>query len=95
MEQFGFTRKEKKRIDILSYFKTLAKSIIADENLGGKLRAKFGQINDCTSENIDNERLANEPPQNRFDNNKCNIGTNFKSGVSIRKENHAFSGENR
>ena len=82
--------KTEKNIDILSYSKSLAKSIIADKNLGGKLKEKFGELNDCTSENIDNERPENAPPENRFDNDKCNIGTNFKSGVSIQKENHAF-----
>lgn len=79
-----------KNIDILSYSKSLAKSIISDKEIGKKLKDRFGEINDCTSENISNERPANEPPSNRFDNNKCNIGTNFKSGVSIQKENHAF-----
>ncbi len=82
--------KREKNIDILSYSKSLAKAIISDKNLGGKLKDKFGELNDCTSENIDNERPENTPPENRFDNNKCNIGTNFKSGVSIQKENHAF-----
>lgn len=79
-----------KNIDILSYSKALAKDIISDKSLGGKLKEKFGEINDCTSENIDNERPENAPPENRFDNDKCNVGTNFKSGVSIQKENHAF-----
>lgn len=79
-----------KNIDILSFSKSLAKSIISDKELGGKLKDQFGEINECTSENIDNERPENEPPVNRFDNSKCNIGTNFKSGVSIQKENHAF-----
>lgn len=82
--------KRNKNIDILSYSRTLAKSIISDKNIGKKLKAKFGKINDCTSENIDNQRPENEAPQNRFDNDKCNVGTNFKSGVSIEKENHAF-----
>lgn len=82
--------KRGKDIDILSYSKSLAKSIISDKELSSKLRQKFREINDCTSENIDNERPANKPPENRFDNSKCNIGTNFKSGVSIEKENHAF-----
>ena len=79
-----------KNIDILCYSKGLAKSIISDKNIGKKLENKFGKINDCTSENLNNERPENKPPENRFDNSKCNIGTNFKSGVSIRKENHAF-----
>ena len=79
-----------KSIDVLCYSKTLSEAIINDELLGQKLKEKFGEINNCTSQNIDNQRPNNEVPQNRFDNNKCNIGTNFKSGVSIEKENHAF-----
>ena len=79
-----------KNVDVLCYSKKLAQEIIKDKKLGGKLAEKFGVINDCTSENIDNERPDNAPPQNRFDNKRCNIGTNFKSGVSITKEDHAF-----
>lgn len=79
-----------KNIDILCYSKTLAKNLNSSSNIGKKLKEKFGEINDCTSENIDNIRPKNEKPTNRFDNKKCNIGTNFKSGVSIKKENHAF-----
>jgi hypothetical protein len=79
-----------KNVDVLCYSKKLAQEIIKDKELGGKLAEKFGVINDCTSENIDNERPDNAPPQNRFDNERCNIGTNFKSGVSITKEDHAF-----
>lgn len=84
--------KRNKNIDILCYSRSLAKSIISDKNIGKKLKAKFGKINDCTSENIDNQRPENIAPKNRFTNDisKCNIGTNFKSGVSIEKENHAF-----
>lgn len=79
-----------KNIDILSYSKNLAKDLISSKTIGKKLEEKFGKINDCTSENINNERPKNEAPDNRFDNTKCNIGTNFKSGVSIRKKNHAY-----
>ena len=82
--------KRNKNIDVLCYSRSLAKSIISDKNIGKKLKTKFGKINDCTSENIDNQRSENEAPQNRFDNTLCNVGTNFKSGVSIEKENHAF-----
>ena len=82
--------KREKNIDVLSYSKSLARSIISDKSLGGKLKEKFGEINDCTSETVSNQRPKNEPAKNKFDNTKCNIGTNFKSGVSIRKENHAF-----
>lgn len=80
-----------KNIDILSYSKALAKEIIRDKDgIGKMLEDKFGEINDCTSELIANQRPENEAPTNRYDNTKCNIGTNFKTGVSIKKRNHAY-----
>lgn len=39
---------------------------------------------------VANQRPENEEPKNRYDNDKCNIRTNFKTGVSIKKEKHAF-----
>lgn len=79
-----------KSIDVLCYSKALAKSIIDDDYLGQKLKDRFGEINDCTSELVSNQRTENEAPKNRYDNDKCNVGTNFKTGVSIKKKNHAF-----
>ena len=80
-----------KEIDILCYSKTLAKSILQDKKgIGKKLKDRFGQLNNCTSELVSNQRTQNEAPKNRYKNDKCNIGTNFKTGVSIRKENHGF-----
>lgn len=78
-----------KGIDILCYSKTLSKSIISDD-IGKKLKKRFGTINDCTSELVSNQRPENEPPQNRYNETMCNVGTNFKSGVSITKKNHAL-----
>lgn len=81
----------KKNIDILSYSKSLAKSILQDKiGIGKKLKDRFGTLNDCTSELVSNQRPENEAPENRYHNDKCNIGTNFKTGVSIKKKNHAF-----
>lgn len=75
-----------KNIDILCFSKALVKDIIKDvDGIGGKLKNKFGEINECTASSG-----GNSMPRNRFNNDKCNIGTNFKTGVSIRKENHAF-----
>ncbi len=83
--------KRDRNIDILCYSKNLAQSIIKDkEGIGKKLKSKFGEINDCTSELISNQRAKNDSATNRYDNEKCNVGTNFKTGVSIRKENHAY-----
>ncbi|NDI98331.1 DEAD/DEAH box helicase family protein [Flavobacterium sp. LaA7.5] len=80
-----------KNIDILSYSKVLAKDIINDkQGIGKLLEDKFGEINDCTSELVANQRPENEAPKNRYDNTKCNIGTNFKTGISIKKRNHAY-----
>lgn len=83
-----------RKIDILCYSKSLAKSIIkSKDGIGKKLKDKsevIGVINDCTSQLVSNQRTENEAPKNRYDNTKCNIGTNFKTGVSIKKSNHTF-----
>ena len=80
-----------KQIDILSFSKKLVKDIIEDdfEGVGSLLKENF-DLNDCTSELKNNQRLEDTTPVNRYDSSKCNIGTNFKTGVSIEKENHAF-----
>lgn len=77
-------------IDIISYSRKLATSISKqDSEIGTLLRDKFSEIRLCVSKEIE-EIEPDEDPQNRFDNNFCNVGTNFKSGVSINKENHSF-----
>lgn len=84
--------REDKTIDILSYSKNLCKSLLNPEGeTGGLLTDKFGPLRDCTSNLDDNQPTTDEDISvNRFSNDFCNIGTNFKSGVSIAKENHAF-----
>lgn len=80
-----------RNIDILCYSRKLAKSIINDTTgTGVILRDTYREINDCTSELISNQRDLNEPPTNRFNSEKCNVGTNFKTGVSIHKRKHAL-----
>ena len=81
-----------KKIDILCYSKNLADSIIKEKHkgIGGVLYTKYDKLNNCTSDLVYNQRLDKLEPQNRYDNNKCNVGTNFKTGVSIEKKNHAF-----
>ncbi len=84
--------REDKNIDILCYSKKLCKKLL-DPNTepGNLLTEKFGTLRDCTSNLEDNQNNTDEDiSTNRYDNNFCNIGTNFKSGVSINKENHAF-----
>lgn len=81
-----------KDIDILSYSKILAENIIKNksEGIGLELYKKYDVINNCTSELIVNQRNTREIPQNRYNGELCNVGTNFKTGVSIEKDNHAF-----
>lgn len=80
-----------RNIDILCYSKNLAKSIISDKDgIGKKLKDKFGKLNDCTSELLSNQRPENLPPENRYKHDFCNVGTNFKTGISIKKDNHSF-----
>ena len=81
-----------KEVDILSYSKKLAENIIKNktEGIGAELYKKYEEINNCTSDLKLNQRGDREVPQNRYKNNMCNVGTNFKTGVSIEKENHAF-----
>ncbi|MCW3160825.1 DEAD/DEAH box helicase family protein [Chryseobacterium oryctis] len=84
--------REDKNIDILCYSKKLCKNLL-DPNTepGNLLTEKFGTLRDCTSNLEDNQNNTDEDiSTNRYDNNFCNIGTNFKSGVSINKEDHAF-----
>lgn len=82
-------------LDILCYSKKRCKEIIANRTSGvGKLLyEKYGNnIIDCTSGLENNERPNRDVHSNRFNKNSnvCNVGTNFKSGVSIEKDNHAF-----
>lgn len=80
-----------KNVDILCFSKALVKDIIKDNiGIGQKLKDRFGEINECTSVLKANQRIGNTAPKNRYNNTKCNIGTNFKTGVSIRKADHAY-----
>lgn len=81
-----------KDVDILSYSKKLAENIIKNktEGIGAELYKKYEEINNCTSDLTLNQRGDREIPQNRYKPDMCNVGTNFKTGVSIQKENHAF-----
>lgn len=66
------------KINILTYTKALtdrlSKSII-----GKEIRKSYGNINICTSDT-----------GNIFDDSKCNMGTNFKTGISINKKDTAY-----
>lgn len=81
-------------LDILCFSKKLCKSILEskEDGVGKLIFEKYGEnINDCTSGlSDDNVREDRNYDRNRYSNEKCNVGTNFKSGVSIEKENHAF-----
>ena len=83
---------EGKQIDILTFSKTLADDIClnTEEGVGKLLFETFGELQNCTSELISNQRPNRDVPKNRYDPSKCNVGTNFKTGISIEKDNHAF-----
>lgn len=81
-----------KEIDILCYSKTLAKDIGKESTgIGFQLRRKYEKLNICVSDPI-NSKDSNieDNKNNRYSDSQCNIGTNFKSGVNIEKENHAL-----
>ncbi|WP_299398656.1 DEAD/DEAH box helicase family protein [uncultured Gelidibacter sp.] len=80
-------------IDILCFSKKLCDGIVSnkEEGAGKLLFNKYGEdINNCTSGLDDNTRVNRDVHENRYNKDKCNIGTNFKSGVSIENDNHAF-----
>ncbi len=69
-----------KKINVLSYSKTLAEEIAKPEGEIGKLlNEKFGEINLC----VGNSDVI-------FDPRKCNIGTTFTTGINIRGNDSAF-----
>lgn len=75
-------------MDIISYSKKLAQKIASrDSAVGELLFQKYGEVQACVSVLIENVDPDQEAP-NRYNNNFCNVGTNFKSGVSINKPNH-------
>ncbi len=77
-------------IDILCYSKNLVKEMLKNNtHIGRMLREKYGTVRKCISKKIE-QIDADEIPENRFNNDFCNVGTNFKSGVSINKENHSY-----
>lgn len=78
--------------DVLTFSKSLAESLYSGESSSGRLILdKYGEQRQlCVSDLRENQRTYRETPRNRYNAGKCNIGTNFKSGVSIEKDNHAY-----
>ncbi|WP_091309654.1 DEAD/DEAH box helicase family protein [Flavobacterium terrigena] len=81
-----------KQVDILSYSKNLADDIVNPKNdgIGRELYKYYTKIQNCTSDLNSNQRIGKLDVANRFSKTDCNVGTNFKTGVSITKSNHAF-----
>lgn len=65
-------------INVLTYSKFLTEKL-RTSHIGNKIRKKYGEINICTGDT-----------DNIFDDSKCNMGTNFKTGISIKQKNAAF-----
>jgi len=81
---------ESKEIDILVYSKKLAQDLFKGK-VGDLLREYAPEnVKLCASELIANQRATIDDPKNRYDGTKINIGTNFKTGINISKENHCF-----
>lgn len=81
---------ESKEIDILVYSKNLAEYLYKG-TVGDLLRDYSPEnVKLCASELIVNQRATTDEPKNRYDGTKINIGTNFKTGINITKENHCF-----
>lgn len=66
------------KIHILTYSKKLAKDLYNSE-LKKKISERFGNVNLCVGDN-----------SNSFEPDSCNIGTTFKTGVSIEDNNCSF-----
>lgn len=81
-----------KKVDILSYSKNLADEMTNPKNDGvSKELYKYNtRIQNCTSDLNSNQRMGKLEVTNRFSKTDCNVGTNFKTGVSIEKTNHAY-----
>ncbi|HIC8644180.1 TPA: DEAD/DEAH box helicase family protein [Elizabethkingia meningoseptica] len=80
-----------KNIDILCYSRTLAKDILkGQEGIGKILKENYGKMNDCTSSRQLQTEYGKEVNANSYNDQMCNVGTNFKTGISITKEDHAF-----
>lgn len=80
-------------IDILCYSKKLADEIFkAETETGGYIKEHYGEyVQLCASELISNQRAVRSvSPRYRYHSGKCNIGTNFKTGINIEKENHSY-----
>lgn len=67
-----------KLVNVLTYSKSLSEKLINSE-IGKKIKSEYGEINLCTA---DTESIFKE--------DVCNIGTNFKTGISITEENTAY-----
>jgi hypothetical protein len=71
-----------KKINVLSYSKSISEDIVnREKKIGALLHAQYGQegINLCTGDS-----------DNIFDPHKCNIGTTFSTGINIRGNDSAF-----
>ncbi|UMQ40598.1 DEAD/DEAH box helicase family protein [Chryseobacterium sp. Y16C] len=78
-------------LDIICYSRTLSDKIVSREStIGSLLYEKYGEVKLCVSKKIEDIDSDDEEPMNRYDNSFCNVGTNFKSGVSIDKPNHTL-----
>lgn len=83
-----------KHIDILCYSKSLAEDIVKTIDGTKEILEQYiepDNINLCVSELYANQRAVRSVPSTkRFNKYKSNIGTTFKTGVNIEKQNHSY-----
>lgn len=83
-----------KNIDILCYSKLLAEDIVKDNDGVKSILERYiepDDINLCVSELYENQReVRSMSATKKFNKFKTNIGTTFKTGVNIEKENHSY-----
>jgi len=96
-ELFRKIIKEHSIVNILSYSQKIATELLENNSIIKKiLIGKFSNINLCIAkEHLDRLKSKKDNYENVTFNeyylpDKCNVGTTFKTGISIEKENSAF-----
>ncbi|MEI2755786.1 MAG: DEAD/DEAH box helicase [Chitinophagaceae bacterium] len=77
-----------KHIQILSFSKTLANSIVAKEEIEGEVFCS--QIGSVLYKKYSEINLCNGESGNSFKERMCNVGTTFKTGISIESDDVSF-----
>jgi|GEM_PF-777148 len=73
IEVFKYLISRKKKINILSFSSNLANQLVDSKTpMGALLKNEFGEVNLCTGDS-----------KGKFNNDQCNVGTTFSTGINI------------